>query len=506
VTWYGYHTGATTGNITTLIKTVKNGSDSFEYTYDSVGNITQIKKNGTVYESYTYDSLNQLKTVTRGSDVYEYTYDNGGNIQSVTLNGETIKSYGYTDTNWKDKLTSFNGQTVTYDNIGNPLTYRDGYSFAWSNGRQLTGITQDTDNISYLYNADGLRASKTVNGTTTDYYWLEGVLLGQKTGNDYITYLYDENGAVYGIICNDTYYYYVFNAQGDVIGIIDADGNQVVQYDYSAWGEVLAITGTMADTLGQTNPIRYRGYYYDSETGFYYLQSRYYDPITQRFLNADGLISTGQGILGTNMFAYCGNNPVNLKDSTGQFFFTAIIVTVTAVVVNKMLSKANAKKNHKSNVKKETDKSKNKKVKSQSAKSVKNLDVGFGDVGNNGCGIIAIHNTKVLSDKESTLSDTIKDVQDAGGLLLGGKFGVNPLVIDDVLEISGIECTPVSLNELNTPGAYIIAFWNSDSIMDGAHFVTVEYDGNTYTSYNYNGDELNPLIYAKNYIYGYRIH
>jgi len=343
VTWYGYHTGATTGSVTTLIKTVKNGSDSFEYTYDSVSNITQIKKNGTVYESYTYDSLNQLKTVIRGSDVYEYTYDNGGNIQSVTLNGETIKSYGYTDTNWKDKLTSFNGQTITYDNIGNPLTYRDGYSFTWSNGRQLTGITQGTDNISYLYNADGLRASKTVNGTTTDYYWLEGVLLGQKTGNDYITYLYDENGAVYGIICNDTYYYYVFNAQGDVIGIIDQSGTQVVQYDYSAWGEVLAITGTMADTLGQQNPIRYRGYYYDNETGFYYLQSRYYDPVMQRFLNADGLISTGQGILGYNMFAYCGNNPVMMADHTGTIGILAILgIGALAVGMALLLSSSDA--------------------------------------------------------------------------------------------------------------------------------------------------------------------
>ena len=210
------------------------------------------------------------------------------------------------------------------------------FNFTWSNGRQLTGITKGADNISYLYNSDGLRASKTVNGTTTDYYWLEGVLLGQKTGNDYIIYLYDENGTAYGIICNNSYYYYVFNAQGDVVGIIDPNGTQVVSYDYSAWGEVLSITGTMAATLGQTNPIRYRGYYYDNETGFYYLQSRYYDPITQRFINADGYVSTGQGILGNNMFAYCANNPVNYADPTGQSFVelvkTLIEITETIVV------------------------------------------------------------------------------------------------------------------------------------------------------------------------------
>lgn len=326
VTNYYYHQGATSGTATTLIKKVQNGSDSYEYAYDAVGNITQIKKNGSVYETYTYDNLNQLKTVTRGSDTYTYNYDNGGNIQSVTLNGSTIKNYTYGDIQWFDLLTAYNGQTITYDQIGNPLQYRDGFNFAWSNGRQLTGITNGTDNISYLYNADGLRASKTVNGITTDYYWLEGVLLGQKTGNDYIIYLYDENGAAYGIICNNTYYYYVFNAQGDVVGIIDSTGTQVVSYDYSAWGEVLSITGTMADTLGQQNPIRYRGYYYDNETGFYYLQSRYYDPVTQRFLNADGLISTGQGMLGNNMFAYCGNNPVNYKDPSGQSFCIAYFI------------------------------------------------------------------------------------------------------------------------------------------------------------------------------------
>lgn len=319
VTQYSYHQGATAGSTTTLIKTVQNGNDVYEYAYDAVGNITQIKKNGTVYESYTYDDLGQLTLISRGGiDFYDHYYDDNGNLLSVGNNGVTIKSYTYGDSDWRDLLTEFNGQTITYDQIGNPLQYRDGFNFTWSNGRQLTSITKGTDAISYVYNADGLRVQKTVNGTTTDYYWLEGVLLGQKTGNDYIIYLYDENGTAYGIICNNTYYYYVFNAQGDVVGIIDQNGTRVVSYDYSAWGEVLSVTGTMADTLGQANPIRYRGYYYDNETGFYYLQSRYYDPVTQRFLNADGYVSTGQGILGNNMFAYCANNPVNLADDNGQ--------------------------------------------------------------------------------------------------------------------------------------------------------------------------------------------
>ena len=111
---------------TTLIKTVKNGNDTLEYSYDANGNITSVKKNNVVIESYTYDSLNQLTGATYGGDTYAYTYDNGGNILSVSKNGTVIKNYGYNYANWKDLLTDFNGYTITYDTIGNPLQYRDG--------------------------------------------------------------------------------------------------------------------------------------------------------------------------------------------------------------------------------------------------------------------------------------------------------------------------------------------------------------------------------------------
>lgn len=153
VTEYGYLEGAKVGTTTTLIKTVKNGNDTLEYVYDALGNITSISKNGTVVESYIYDSLSQLKTVTSGSDVWEYTYDNGGNILGVTKNGLVEKSYSYSNSEWKDLLTGFNGQTITYDAIGNPLQYRDGYNFTWANGRRLSTVTNGTNNYSYTYNA-----------------------------------------------------------------------------------------------------------------------------------------------------------------------------------------------------------------------------------------------------------------------------------------------------------------------------------------------------------------
>ena len=103
------------------------------------------------------------------------------------------------------------------------------------------------------------------------------------------------------------------------------EGTVSAGYTYDAWGNPLRTTGSMATTLGEQNPLRYRGYVYDTETGLYYLQSRYYNPGWGRFINADGYASTGQGIIGNNMFAYCGNNPVIRHDPTGQFGLTATI-------------------------------------------------------------------------------------------------------------------------------------------------------------------------------------
>ena len=111
-----------------------------------------------------------------------------------------------------------------------------------------------------------------------------------------------------------TTYYYITNLQGDVVEMVDAGGNTVASYTYSPYGKVLTSEGALAET----NPLRYRGYYYDSESGLYYLQSRYYDPNTGRFINADSYASTGQGILGFNTYAYCKNNPIKHTDHLGR--------------------------------------------------------------------------------------------------------------------------------------------------------------------------------------------
>ena len=234
---------------------------------------------------------------------------------SQNKNGETYHTYGYTNAGWSDLLTSFDGGTITYDTIGNPLTYHDGKVFTWTAGRKLSTVTDGDSNYTYAYDGDGNRISKTVDGQATDYYYIDGKLLGLKKGQDTLLFLYDETGTAYGFLHNGTLYYYDINLQGDVVGIYNGSGNLVASYTYDVWG---APELTSDNALAALNPLRYRGYFYDEETGFYYLQSRYYNPEVGRFISSDGYVSTGTGVLGYNMFAYCNNNPVLLQDSSGS--------------------------------------------------------------------------------------------------------------------------------------------------------------------------------------------
>ncbi len=315
---------------TALIETYK-ASDGTElkYEYDELGNITKIYANEELQYRYEYDALSQL---TREDSVPEnksvtYEYDKGGNLLSKkeyvyttgTLGAATSTTeYSYGDSSWKDLLTSYNGQSITYDGIGNPLSYRDGMTLTWKSGRQLSTLQTRGKAVSYEYDADGIRTRKTVDGVTTTYELDGGSVVKETSGTQEIYYLYGANGLV-GLELNGVSYYYVRNGQNDIVGILDASGNKVVSYVYDTWGKLVTMTGSMASTVGVANPYRYRGYRYDEESGLYYLQTRYYDPETGRFLNADGYVTTGQGLLSGNMFAYCLNNPVNMMDPSGEF-------------------------------------------------------------------------------------------------------------------------------------------------------------------------------------------
>ena len=194
----------------------------------------------------------------------------------------------------------------------------------WVNGKRLASISATSGHsaLAFTYDADGLRLTKTAGSVQHKYIWQGGKLVSENYGSTTLEFFYDESGAPYALIYNGTTYYYVTNLQGDVVKIVNASGTSQAEYSYNAWGQVISATGTLA----AVNPIRYRGYYYDSESGFYYLKSRYYDPAICRFINADGYASTGQGFIGCNMFAYCNNNPVNVYDPSGNFPWVLPIV------------------------------------------------------------------------------------------------------------------------------------------------------------------------------------
>ncbi len=198
-------------------------------------------------------------------------------------------------------------------------------------------MSNSSTDIDYSYDSDGLRTSKNVNEVITEYEYLGGNLVQMEQGSNKLRFTYDALGAS-GVIFNGTNYYYEKNAQGDILGIVDTNRNFVVNYNYDAWGTLLSTTGSMANTLGELNPLRYRGYVYDTETNFYYLQSRYYNPELGRFLNADSIVDTEQGLNYTNMFAYCGNNPVIRKDTSGRFFETVFDIITLAMSVIDVIS------------------------------------------------------------------------------------------------------------------------------------------------------------------------
>ena len=225
-------------------------------------------------------------------------------------------------------LTNYNGNDVIYDEIGNPVTFGS-TELTWL-GRQLMQMKNDDEEVSYAYNGDGQRVSKTYNGTTTEYFYNGEILAGQKTGDDVIVFMYDNNSDAFGFIYNEKEYYYVKNAQNDIIAIADADGTVIANYYYDAWGYPEDITGNTE--IANLNPLRYRSYYYDTENELYYLNTRYYSAEIGRFISSDGYIQTGQGILDKNMFAYCENNSVNRIDLNGKFWGIVVGVVLTGVL------------------------------------------------------------------------------------------------------------------------------------------------------------------------------
>jgi RHS repeat-associated protein len=284
--------------------------------YDIKGRITSTSYNGKTF-NYTYDINSQLTAVSGNNYSASYAYDSRGNITNKNVNG-TSTTFTYSNSDWKDELTAVNGTPLTYDENGNVLTYGD-KSFIWNTGRNLASIVDGDNEYSYTYDENGIRTSKTVNGITTSYNTKDGVILYQTDGTDTLYFQYDTSGVPLGFIWNGTQYFYITNQMGDVISITDVQGNELAQYSYDEWGNTLS---TSDNDIANINPLRYRGYYYDNETSYYYLQSRYYDPCICRFINADDteIAKTWKNDkFSNNLYLYCNNDPINYSDYTGYY-------------------------------------------------------------------------------------------------------------------------------------------------------------------------------------------
>ena len=282
--------------------------------------------------------------------------------------GTQYGEYTYADPQSGDRLTGYKpvgGSTsidIEYDAMGNPLNWIGAEALEWT-GRQLDAYYIErqcgTWGSEYKYNAQGIRIEKYYEhsagfGIETKYI-LDGDKIlaehragwGTTTTEMTIRYYYNLAGEVIGLRYLDADYYYVKNLQGDIRQIYDADGNLCVEYEYDAWGKILSVAGNMADTLGYDNPFRYRSYYYDVETGLFYVGSRYYDPEIGRFINADvpEMMLLSDNIIGTNLFAYCYNNPVNYADPTGHAGFSitkAVNLLAPAMILTMFMAALNA--------------------------------------------------------------------------------------------------------------------------------------------------------------------
>ena len=315
--------------------TGKNIKDSIKYKYYPCGNIAEITQNGHLAARYKYDSLNRLiredskpmnKTVL-------FTYDTAGNITErceyayTSKMGEELSELACTHYSYDyegDRLISYNGESIAYNVLGNPTSYR-GNAIEWQYGTRLTKFGTTT----FAYDGAGRRISK---GNISFTYDSNGRLLKQSNGLEFV---YDNSGVI-GVKYNGNTYFYRRDCQGNIIALIDSSGAVVVEYKYDAWGNHEAeVASEEYVTLANLNPFRYRGYYYDSETGLYFLQTRYYDPEVGRFISRDSIeYADPETINGLNLYAYCGNNPVMCVDPTGTLaWWQNLLIALAGIVI-----------------------------------------------------------------------------------------------------------------------------------------------------------------------------
>jgi len=322
-----------------------NYTNTLAYFYDDNGNVSLINQTGTAgtrNQQFIYNYRGFLDQEITNATNFRYLYDSNGNITSI-LDLVNYSSIALTYDNstsglWADRLLSYDGKEIKYDPkfLGNPKYFGtfnsqgeliSGITYGWE-GKNLTyyhnSVTQKE--ITYTYNDANLRISKTVNSVLTSYTYEGDRLVMEQSGTKTKWFLYDEAGLLIGFSYQNgssiNRYFYIRDQLGHILGIVDGTGEVVVRYTYDAWGNILSVTGTLASTIGQENPFRYKGYYYDSETGYYYCQSRYYVPMWCRWLSSDRVSYLDpESINGINLYMYCGNNPILGIDEQGNIWW-----------------------------------------------------------------------------------------------------------------------------------------------------------------------------------------
>ena len=332
-------------------------SERLKYSYDKMGNISAIFKNGTLIVKYTYDKLNRIIREDNRTlkHTWMFAYDNNGNIITKKETEFTLKEntedcifteylYEYDG----DRLVYYKGKTCSYGATGKPSIYKNNNVY-WSGVNVV-----EYGNNKFTYDARGRRLTK---NNLVYTYDSNGKLIRQSDG---LEFFYDHTG-VAGMKYNDATYIYRKDVQGNIIALLDSSGGIVVKYTYDAWGNYAAEALDYYDgkvqfknvdsdkafnadyakykQLANINPFRYRGYYYDTETELYFLKTRYYDPEVGRFISPDSIeYLDPETINGLNLYAYCNNNPVSNVDPNGNkwwhwFLGVVAVVALAAVVV-----------------------------------------------------------------------------------------------------------------------------------------------------------------------------
>ncbi len=336
-------------------------NEHMKYAYDEMGNIAKVYENGDMVARYGYDALNRLvrEDNKEFGKTWLYVYDNNGNILAKKETAYTLKAdveecvftkngYSYEG----DKLLAYNNESFEYDEIGNPTTYR-GKSAMWSLGRRLTAY----DGHTFTYDAQGRRLAK---DSISYIYDSEDRIVKQSNG---LEFFYDYTGVV-GMKYDGETYLYRKDVQGNIVALLDSSGKVVVKYVYDGWGNHGIAALNLVDgkekfcdvedtkavfvdvylkykTLANLNPFRYRGYYYDTETELYFLNTRYYDPGIGRFITIDDIsYIDAETINGLNLYAYCANNPVKNVDPNGNAWWHWVlgIAVVAGLVVGTILT------------------------------------------------------------------------------------------------------------------------------------------------------------------------